>query len=71
MDKTIELSSIFFGILFLIVCQFTISFISFPVKPLPSYYYPVQPTTTSLPSRYENDCWGVEDNFCWWGAYEI
>jgi len=39
-------------------------------KPLPAYFYPIEPAII-VPSIYEHDCWGVEDNYCQYWEYDI
>lgn len=42
-----------------------------PPPKLPWFYYPVQPTHWEERNPYENDCWGHEDDYCWYEEYDI
>jgi hypothetical protein len=55
------------------VCFFAVAYIHLPSKPLPDFFYPIQsaPVIYQAPSPYENDCWGIEDDYCWWDTYDI
>ena len=54
------------------VCAFTVAYIYIPSKPLPDFFYPIQPIPVIYtPSLYENDCWGIEDDYCWWDPYDV
>ena len=49
-------------------CGLATNSIPIPPKPNPSYFYPVLPVIIE-PNPYENDCYGVEDDYCWGWSY--
>jgi len=52
-------------------CLAIITMIHLPPSQLPSFNYPIQPSYFQHERNpYEKDCWGVENNYCWWYSHE-
>jgi hypothetical protein len=51
------------GLAYIDLCFGITTMISFPPRPLPAIFYPVQPMIMT-PFRFEKDCYRYEK--CWW-----
>jgi hypothetical protein len=68
--KTLLVVLLMVGI-YIDICLATTAFIHSPAPKLPWFYYPAQPAIFQERNIFENDCWGVEDDCCWWYSYDI
>jgi hypothetical protein len=51
------------------VC-FSTTYIYMVPKPLPNYFYP-NLYEIKVPNPYEKDCYGIENNYCWYWGHDI
>lgn len=50
----------------------TTPYLHIPPNPLPNFFYPIQSAPDIyIPSPYQNDCWGIEADYCWWEPYDV
>lgn len=52
-------------------CLAVTAFVHLPPPKLPWYCLPPPAPVIEERNPYENDCWGVEDDYCWYWEYDI
>jgi hypothetical protein len=62
MNYRTAVMALFIG-MYIDACFFTVAYIHIPSKPLPYYFYPIEPIII-IPNPFESDCYRFDQ--CWW-----